>query len=283
MNPSKDKKENRLDKLNQSNITNIRNELLDKIFKIEAKLTIKYKNEVKLLRFTFSEETKIKRYLENSVEDINIYGFIVIAIKENNYCELIYQKYDNINGKLGKLLFNGVTYGFIKCNKITTKNLNVEIDVCLNKNQRDCIVTSRIISDNDSRDSYKTTLMKTTASKHLVKLKLNWKNECDIVYSVDTTIETIDTATYTYTSNKTNDVLNIIIFSKLNNLKINCNIKTIKDKTIQTPNNINLALQNFNSNITKCVSAYNDNGNPKLKRIKCDSSNNINLEKMNND
>ena len=133
MNQSNDRKENRLD---QSNITDIRNELLGKIFKIEAQLIMKYNNDVELLRFTFNKDTKIIRYLENSVENIDIYGFIVIAIKENNYCELIYQKFENLNGKLGNLIFDGVTYGFKKCNKITTSNLNVDKDVCLNNESK---------------------------------------------------------------------------------------------------------------------------------------------------
>lgn len=43
---------------------------------------MKYNNDVELLRFIFNKETKIKRYLKNSIEDIDIYGFIVIAIKK---------------------------------------------------------------------------------------------------------------------------------------------------------------------------------------------------------
>ena len=279
MEGKRNKKENRLNKFN---IIDIRNEFLDKIFKLEAKLNLKYNNEVKLLRFIFDNDTKIIRYTNNSLENIDIYGFIVIAIKENKYCEILYEIYESEKRKLGKLIFDGVTYGFKKCNKITTRNLNVDIDVCLNKNKKKCKINSSIISDSRGDDCW---TFSTNGSNLKVKLNTSFENSCFTQVSAS---NLLDTNRINFSTEILNTVLKIIIkirYQTQNNgpVKTANIISCMNKKGKSKKNKITVTKRNFSLINTKTVSITNSNGSLNLIAAKPNRSNNINLDKMNDD
>ena len=118
----------------------IRNEIKQKLEnemnEIIRDLKKKYSDNAQIIKFILPNNLDISIHTENTLETKNIYGFMIIAIQKNNHCEIIYKSYENNCGEIGEEIHDYVTYGFKKCNKIITKNNNIDIEICINKDNQ---------------------------------------------------------------------------------------------------------------------------------------------------
>ena len=157
-------------------------------------------------------------------------------------------------------------------------------------NQRDCTVISRIISDNRSNRKIHTNTTKANASRQHVTIQSSWILSCIL------TKNTIKNTTITDVTKKdSGNVSNLI--PKYKSSTTGTKLKIINENTgyIQCFNKYNAPISNskkkkftifnFKSSKIKTVSIFNDdNGKINIKAIKTQNrSNNLNLDKMNNE